>query len=180
MGSKNKNTLGLSSFVVKKGQATANFTGGTLPDVGIYAFPDASAMSCQQLEKHINDLKYKLENECLYSKNLECASSYQDAINAATEIYNTKGCGVVKNNEEPVKLPNPVLPAYPSDVIGITDAGIPIKTNVTTTQTIGTSASGAPVIATTIPKTKKFPWLLIGGIAVVAYVMFAGEKNSVG
>lgn len=160
MGSKNKNTLGLSSFVVKKReQGAANFTGSPLSDVGTYAFPDASAMSCQQLLQHINDLKYKLDTECLYSKNAECASSYADAIKTATEIYNTKGCSVKSSPivvpDPPVKIREPFLPAFPSPAIGITNAGTPVTTN----------------------SKKAFPWLwvVIGGALLY---LFTSNKSS--
>jgi len=187
MGSKNKNTLpSLSSFTVKRAgrSGMSNFTGAILPSPDGLAdnsmsFPDFSIMTCQQLEEQINAMKSTLAAESLVAKNAQWVASYEAAIKTATGYYDSKGCSLSSPDGG---IKQDVV------VINTTDNGTPVKigtTNadtpavVTTTTTVGTTTSGTPVVSTaTTSATKKFPWLLIAGIAVVGYVLFAGQRSS--
>lgn len=161
----------------------SNFTGmiisGTDGAEDTIKFPDFSIMTCQQLEEQINAMKSTLAAESLVAKNAQWVASYEAAIKTATGYYDSKGCSLSSPDGG---IKQDVV------VINTTDNGTPVKigtTNVdtpavvTTTTTVGTTTSGTPVVSTaTISATKKFPWLLIAGIAVVGYVLFAGQRSS--
>lgn len=169
MGNNNKKSLSLSSFTVKRAGSNrmSNFTGAGATDQGM-TFPDFSIMSCQQLEQEIS----KMQTEMTVIRNSEIVAAYESAIKTATGFYDSKGCQVnfPDTKEGPISNTDGILDNTIKTMVGTTDSGLPVKT----------TATGPLVPATVASSAKKMPWLLLAGVAIVAYVLFAGDKSSVG
>ena len=128
-------------------------------------FPDFTIMTCTELAQSIKQLTETYNAESLVVKNPDWLTAYQNAINSATALYNSKGCAVTPAPDP--KLPPVVINNNPPPILsGLPGGGI-----------VGGSGSGASTPTTTSTPKKSFPWLwvVIGGIALL---MFSSDEKA--